>query len=744
MRKILLLINMMLMTTLLFAQTTYFVATTGDDANDGTSWANAKKSIAAMVAAIADPANSQIFVKKGTYTITSTITLGATKNGLKLYGGFVGTETCLCDRTFGATSADSTVLDGNNAARVISNSGASGSKVTGIVWDGFTITRGKGASGAGMSNSYADVTIKNCIFKANVSTTTSGAMYNQQNDIVVDNCKFYANRAATNGGAILFSTKGSATVTNCTFDANTATGNGGAVVTYATATDLNTINVINSTFTRNTAGGVGGGFTTNAYTTVIVNDCTFSDNTATTTGGGIHNFANSRATITNSTFTGNIATTNGGGIYNSASVDATITNCTFTANEAQNTAGANGGGGLYSIDANPTITYCTFRGNKATNSGGGIFLYNATTTKLVNCIFVGNKANNAGGAAYISNATGKTCTPTFINCTIAGNNAPTTGGGIYNTGVASSNGTNTVITNCIIYGNSSGITNSAAAGATATVTYSNVQYTGTLTAEMDCSLSGVGNLNADPIFVGVTKTYNDAPFTEGNYALGSNSVNAVDKGLNSAISGYTTDLTGLPDSRIYNNGTVDMGAYEYHGVLPVTISSFVAGLVNNHTQLKWNVGTEDNVNHYEVERSQNGVDFLKVATVSASGSSTYHATDANPQLGINYYRLVSIDNDGTTDTYKDIQTVKVASLAVASVQVLPNPVTSNAVNVALNGYVFGNYAYKLINAAGVTVQEGNLNYGGTTLSIATNLPAGIYMLYLSNSGNVIKTKLIKQ
>lgn len=734
MKRVLLMMCMVLSATVLFAQTTYYVKTDGDNTKDGTSWENAKKDITSMVSAIADPASSQVFVKGGTYNISASITLNNTKNGLKLYGGFAGTETCLCDRTF----ADSTVLDGGNSVRIISNSG-----VTGAVWDGFTLTKGKAANGGGMNfGSSANVSVANCIFKENQGSSSSGgAVYASSSTVKFTDCKFISNTAYTAGGAIIISSGASGELERCVFDLNFATTtNGGAVSTYNTGT-ATTIKITDCIFARNeSVASTGGALHINASVNINVSGCIFTDNTAATHGGGINNHTSSNATITNCTFTSNTATLNGGGIYNNTSSTPTITNCTFEDNEAKNTTTGNGGGAIFITEANSTITYCYFRGNKATNSGGAIAM-SSTTTKFVNCLFSGNKAGNAGGAAYITNATGKTCTPTFLNCTIAGNSAPTTGGAIYNTGNSS---TNTIVTNCIVWGNSSGITNSVAAVATATVTYSNVQYTNAVpnAAYPEADYSGAdNNINADPMFSN-SPAFGGAPFITGNYALTSYSANAVNKGLNSAINGYNKDITGIAD-RIYD-GTVDMGAYELQGTLPVTVNSFTANLVNNRTQLKWNVGTESNVNRYEVERSQNGIDFITVAKVSANGSSSYFATDANPELGINYYRLLSIDNDGTTVTFKELQTVRVASLATESAQVSPNPVKDNVINVTLNGYATGNYAYKLVNAAGATVQQGNVNYTGSNVTIATTIPTGVYVLYLSNGANVVKTKLVKQ
>ncbi|TZF86247.1 T9SS type A sorting domain-containing protein (plasmid) [Pedobacter sp. BS3] len=649
--------------SMLKAQTTiYFVTTDGVAGNSGADWDNAK-TLAAAISAATD--GDMIFVKKGTYTAASglpLIDLTGTKSGVKLYGGFAGTETSLGDRVFGTTAADSTNFVGNGS-RVIANAGTVTPFTKPITYDGFTIKDGSvdASGGGGMNNFNANAIVTNCIFKGNKTTTSGngGALYSAGGPITITNCMFYGNTSAGSGGAVIISSASNADITSCTFDSNTAPGYGGGLYTYMDVANPTTI---------------------------------------------------------------------------------TITNCTFIRNKS--TRATYSGGGLTNENTNPIVTNCTFRGNEASvgsgASGGGVLNLNTTTAKFINCLFSGNKGANAGGGVYNFSAAGKTCTPAFINCTIAGNNAASIGGAMCNTGAAGS-GTNPVIINCIIYGNNHGIWNNATNGATATVTYSDVQYAG-VANETNYS-SGTGNINADPMFSN-SPAFVGAPFTTGDYTLGSNSGSVIDKGLNSAISGYDFDITGI-NPRIYNGVRVDMGAYEYQSVLPVTVSAFTASLVNNRTQLKWSVGTENNVKRYEIERSQNGIDFVNVATVSANGSASYNTTDASPQLGVNYYRLVTVDNDGTTARYKDIQTVKVTSLAIESILIYPNPVKGNVINMALNGYTTGNYSYKLVNEAGATVQQGSVNYGSSNVSIATTAPAGVYVLYLSHGNSVVKAKLVK-
>ena len=108
---------------------TIYVSTAGNDANDGLTWATAKKTVQAGLNAAVS--GDQVWVAAGTYVQCITL-----KAGVALYGGFAGTETDLSQRNW---TANLTILDGNQAGSVVTSpAGATGT--TRI--DGFTIRNG--------------------------------------------------------------------------------------------------------------------------------------------------------------------------------------------------------------------------------------------------------------------------------------------------------------------------------------------------------------------------------------------------------------------------------------------------------------------------------------------------------------------------------------------------------------------------------------------------------------------------
>ena len=207
--------------------------------------------------------------------------------------------------------------------------------------------------------------------------------------------------------------------------------------------------------------------------------------------------------------------------------------------------------------------------------------------------------------------------------------------------------------------------------------------------------------------------------------------------------GVTTDI--MARSRSLTKPT--SGAYENNAtVLPVTIRSFTATLNNNKVVLKWEVGTESNVNGYEIERSEKDGVFAKVAAVSASGANSYSAVDNSPLAGDNYYRLKTVDNDGTSSYYGEIRVVKMATLTASSFAIYPNPIVNDEINVALKNYTNGAYSYQVVDMAGRLLQQGKFNHDGAakhTISLNGAVGKGAYILYLTNGKEVMQTKFIK-
>ena len=226
-------------------------------ANNGTSWNDAYTSLQSALSTAAGV--DEIWIAEGTYTPGTDrgdrFTITGAQDGLRIYGGFAGTETLLSQRS---PADHPVVLSGDigaagnasdNSYHVLVFDGTTGGTITNVTQlAGVTVTRGNadGASpdnrGGGLycigSNSGNECSpqIKNVVFSNN-SAATGGAIYSFGDSGVsspaIINSLFIGNSATVRGGAVQTNGNNSGTsnpsIVNCTFTNNSTTGEGGAI-----------------------------------------------------------------------------------------------------------------------------------------------------------------------------------------------------------------------------------------------------------------------------------------------------------------------------------------------------------------------------------------------------------------------------------------------------------------------------------------------------------------------------------
>lgn len=93
----------------------------------------------------------------------------------------------------------------------------------------------------------------------------------------------------------------------------------------------------------------------------------------------------------------------------------------------------------------------------------------------------------------------------------------------------------------------------------------------------------------------------------------------------------------------------------------------------------WRTATETNTDYFSVQHSVDGRDFQQIGRVGAAGNSAsildYSFRHPNPQLGTNYYRLITHDLDGSQEISK---VVSVNFKEKFTTILFPNPVNSTA------------------------------------------------------------------
>ena len=512
---------------------------------DGNSWDSAFNDLQDALK-MAQP-NTEIWVAAGVYKPDrGTGAREASfylKNGVRLFGGFSGTETSIAHRD---PNRNETILSGDlkgdDAPDFVNYDDNSYHVITSIytepnaVIDGFVVfggnadgpAEGEHRHGGGMYNANGRPTVMNCIFRYNSAIWLGGGMFNSyggQMGQTLTDCSFIGNRVigqAPSGG-----------------------GGGGMSNLGSTRPTL-----INCIFRANSSGDCGGGLHMQSDYTILIN-CTFINNSAVSAGAV---YVSGTSSFNNCIFIGNSSKSYGGALYNGSKSTPTLYNCTFLNNSAKVHGGAISNEGSLT-----NLINCRFLGNSADNEWGGtIHIYNSSVL-LVNCLFSGNSAEQVGGgiaSEHGSNAT-------VANCTFNRNAAGRIASGIFQDDKSS-----LTLINCILWGNTDTAND---------IEVGQIQG-GKIEAKNCCiqgwtgKLGGTGNFAMNPLFVDPNGPDNKVGTADDNLRLDLASP-CRDVGDNSVLPADVADLDNDGDvnepipfdidgkPRILN-GAIDLGAYE--------------------------------------------------------------------------------------------------------------------------------------------------------------------------------------
>ena len=183
-------------------------------------------------------------------------------------------------------------------------------------------------------------------------------------------------------------------------------------------------------------------------------------------------------------------------------------------------------------------------------------------------------------------------------------------------------------------------------------------------------------------------------------------------------------------------------------VIPVTLTDVKAIQKNTGVQIEWTAQQEINIDSYEVERSQNGQQFLKLGTVAVTGNSSvitnYKFFDPNPYKGVSFYRIKIIETGQIK--YSRIARVNITETKENVMNIYPNPFVGNSIVLQMN-LPKGKYILYLSNNLGQHIVIKHLVHSGGSvteiLEPADGLAKGVYQLRLSGTGINIIRQIIK-
>lgn len=179
------------------------------------------------------------------------------------------------------------------------------------------------------------------------------------------------------------------------------------------------------------------------------------------------------------------------------------------------------------------------------------------------------------------------------------------------------------------------------------------------------------------------------------------------------------------------------------GPLPISLLDFTATKQNKVVALNWQTSTEQSSSYFEVEFSRDGSKFENIGSVKAAGSSSsaknYTLIHNTPVNGVNYYRLKSVDADGSFK-YSTVRVVKYST--TKTINIMPNPTEDRV-------YITSNEA-GMLQSVGVYSINGKLlqqvnNFAmGKSIDLSTYAPSIYILKLMDKDGNTEVIKVVRK
>lgn len=451
------------------------------------------------------------------------------------------------------------------------------------------------------------LTFKNLTFIKGLTSEYGAAIKAEhQGMLYIENCKFRNNNAGEGGSAIFSAFEGFCVIKNCDFEANVSISDNNERGSTLMIWGPNSSTITGCNFTNNR--GINGAAINGLNAGLNVSNCNFKGNITSDAikdvgnsndflrgyGGAIYVDRASNSTtngpqgsiiVKRCKFEDNIGQSDGGAmyLYTDETDNVLVEECSFDNNEAKTLPTGEGGGGGAIEQMNNSknrgfvVRNCTFSNNKAAVNGGAIRV-DWANTDIINCTFFNNRALLTKSDGYSANGGALVCYSmdnsevNIRNCTFSNNYAGWVGGAIV------SKKENTKIKNSIFYENTAGNGgNNWRIQQHTSDNYvdlgNNLQFPNKYTSNFnDFNVSATITI-ANPKLLTIT---NNSGFSN-TIGLQSNS-----PAINAGSGCETFDQRGAP--RV---GVCDIGAFEFGGVVPVSLTGINSELQDFKIKNNW-------------------------------------------------------------------------------------------------------------------------------------------------------------
>ncbi len=181
--------------------------------------------------------------------------------------------------------------------------------------------------------------------------------------------------------------------------------------------------------------------------------------------------------------------------------------------------------------------------------------------------------------------------------------------------------------------------------------------------------------------------------------------------------------------------------------LPVELIYFTAQMKDSHVLIKWKTGAEINNDYFLLQKSIDGTTFETIANIQGAGNSLepieYSYTDSEIQNEVIYYRIIQVDFDGTSETFKTVMVNTNEKTNEFNLTIYPQPI-ENIAKINFKVPEEGLYNFKIYDIVGEAVYSSKLvgikGVNWFEINMST-FNSGTYIFSLSdNNGRVITQK----
>lgn len=163
--------------------------------------------------------------------------------------------------------------------------------------------------------------------------------------------------------------------------------------------------------------------------------------------------------------------------------------------------------------------------------------------------------------------------------------------------------------------------------------------------------------------------------------------------------------------------------------LPIELLSFEVKPITQGADVSWTTSMEKNVDFFEVERASTDLNFVAIGRLESKGgldiNTSYNFVDKYLNQGKNYYRLKSVDHDGSFEYSKALY---LFWNQASTIKLYPNPVKDHRFTIEINDDLESATQISVVDQLGHVIYKTVLTQTKADITLPSSVQPGIYWI----------------